>query len=139
MSLSTWFRDYLFIPLGGSQRGARRTVANLVVTMFLAGLWHGAAWTFVVWGLVHGAFLAGHAVLRRAGPDAAQRRPLNRIAHLRRRLRRVRHLPLAEPSGRRRRALLDGGPPRPRPGDPRLHALLPVQFGLADRRRCSSS
>ena len=67
MSLSAWFRDYLFIPLGGSQRGATRTVRNLVVTMFLAGLWHGAAWTFVVWGLVHGLFLGSHAVLRRAG------------------------------------------------------------------------
>jgi alginate O-acetyltransferase complex protein AlgI len=67
MSLSSWFRDYLFIPLGGSQRGSKRTVLNLVVTMFLAGLWHGAAWTFVVWGLVHGLFLGGHAVLRRAG------------------------------------------------------------------------
>ncbi len=67
MSLSSWFRDYLFIPLGGSRRGAKRTVANLVVTMFLAGLWHGAAWTFVVWGLVHGTFLGGHAVLRRLG------------------------------------------------------------------------
>ena len=67
MSLSSWFRDYLFIPLGGSRLGAKRTVANLVVTMFLAGLWHGAAWTFVVWGLVHGFFLAGHAVLRKAG------------------------------------------------------------------------
>src|SRR5579884_3295457 len=67
MSLSSWFRDYLFIPLGGSQRSARRTVLNLVVTMFLAGLWHGAAWTFVVWGLVHGFFLGSHAVLRRAG------------------------------------------------------------------------
>jgi alginate O-acetyltransferase complex protein AlgI len=67
MSLSSWFRDYLFIPLGGSQRGAKRTVVNLVVTMFLAGLWHGAAWTFVVWGLVHGLFLGTHAVLRRVG------------------------------------------------------------------------
>jgi alginate O-acetyltransferase complex protein AlgI len=67
MSLSSWFRDYLFIPLGGSQRGAARTVRNLVITMFLAGLWHGAAWTFVVWGLVHGLFLGSHAVLRRAG------------------------------------------------------------------------
>ncbi len=67
ISLSSWFRDYLFIPLGGSQRGARRTVLNLMLTMFLAGLWHGAAWTFVVWGLVHGVFLAGHAVLRKAG------------------------------------------------------------------------
>ena len=67
ISLSSWFRDYLFIPLGGSQRGPTRTVGNLVVTMFLAGLWHGAGWTFVVWGLVHGLFLGSHAVLRRAG------------------------------------------------------------------------
>src|SRR5207248_1300785 len=67
MSLSSWFRDYLFIPLGGSQRGAKRTVLNLVVTLFLAGLWHGAAWTFVVWGLVHGTFLGGHAVLKKRG------------------------------------------------------------------------
>ena len=67
MSLSSWFRDYLFIPLGGSQRGAKRTLLNLVLTMFLAGLWHGAAWTFVVWGLIHGLFLGSHAVLRRAG------------------------------------------------------------------------
>jgi alginate O-acetyltransferase complex protein AlgI len=67
MSLSAWFRDYLFIPLGGSRRGPLRTTLNLVVTMFLAGLWHGAAWTFAVWGLVHGALLGGHAVLRRTG------------------------------------------------------------------------
>ena len=67
MSLSAWFRDYLFIPLGGSRRGPRRTVVNLVLTMFLAGLWHGAAWTFVVWGLVHGAALGIHGVLKRAG------------------------------------------------------------------------
>jgi alginate O-acetyltransferase complex protein AlgI len=67
MSLSAWFRDYLFIPLGGSRRGAKRTVMNLVITMFLAGLWHGAAWTFVVWGLVHGAALGIHGVLKRAG------------------------------------------------------------------------
>ena len=78
MSLSFWFRDYLFIPLGGSQQGTRRTIRNLVITMFLAGLWHGAAWTFVVWGLVHGAFLAGHAVFRRVGltPSSAA---LNRL------------------------------------------------------------
>ena len=67
MSLSSWFRDYLFIPLGGSRGGALKTVRNLVITMFLAGLWHGAAWTFVVWGLLHGLFLAVHAVLRKAG------------------------------------------------------------------------
>jgi alginate O-acetyltransferase complex protein AlgI len=67
MSLSSWFRDYLFIPLGGSRRGVSRTVLNLFATMFLAGLWHGAAWTFVIWGLLHGVFLAAHAVLRKAG------------------------------------------------------------------------
>jgi alginate O-acetyltransferase complex protein AlgI len=78
MSLSSWFRDYLFIPLGGSQRGARRTILNLVVVMFLAGLWHGAAWTFVVWGLVHGTFLGGHAVLRRLGLTPANL-ALNRL------------------------------------------------------------
>jgi alginate O-acetyltransferase complex protein AlgI len=67
MSLSSWFRDYLFIPLGGSREGTGRTVRNLFVTMFLVGLWHGAAWTFIVWGLVHGAYLGGHALLRRVG------------------------------------------------------------------------
>src|SRR5438477_333028 len=67
MSLSAWFRDYLFIPLGGSRRGPRRTVVNLVITMFLAGLWHGAAWTFVVWGLVHGVLLGTHGLLRKLG------------------------------------------------------------------------
>jgi alginate O-acetyltransferase complex protein AlgI len=67
MSLSAWFRDYLFIPLGGSRRGPLRTTINLVLTMFLAGLWHGAAWTFVVWGLVHGALLGIHGLLRKAG------------------------------------------------------------------------
>jgi alginate O-acetyltransferase complex protein AlgI len=67
MSLSAWIRDYIFIPLGGSRRRMRRTVVNLTVTMFLAGLWHGAAWTFVVWGLLHGLYLGAHAVLRRRG------------------------------------------------------------------------
>ena len=67
MTLSSWFRDYLFIPLGGSRQGTKRTVFNLVLTMFLVGLWHGAAWTFVVWGLVNGLYLGGHAVFRKAG------------------------------------------------------------------------
>jgi alginate O-acetyltransferase complex protein AlgI len=63
ISLSTWFRDYLYIPLGGSRGSAGRTYANLVTVFFLCGLWHGAAWSFVVWGLFHGAFL----VIERAG------------------------------------------------------------------------
>jgi len=67
MSLSFWLRDYLYIPLGGNQGSAGRTVGNLALVMFLGGLWHGAAWTFVVWGLYHGALLAGHSVLRRRG------------------------------------------------------------------------
>lgn len=63
ISLSTWFRDYLYIPLGGNRAGAVRTYRNLLIVFFLVGLWHGASWTFVVWGLYHGAFL----VLERAG------------------------------------------------------------------------
>ena len=67
MSLSYWLRDYLYFPLGGSHGGRWRTARNLVVTMFLGGLWHGAAWTFVVWGLFHGGLLAAHARLRHLG------------------------------------------------------------------------
>ncbi len=57
ISLSTWFRDYLYIPLGGNRCGPNRTWVNLMVVFFLCGLWHGASWTFVVWGLWHGLFL----------------------------------------------------------------------------------
>jgi len=57
ISLSTWFRDYLYIPLGGNRKGKTRTYINLLIVFFLCGLWHGAAWTFVVWGLWHGMFL----------------------------------------------------------------------------------
>jgi alginate O-acetyltransferase complex protein AlgI len=57
ISLSNWFRDYVYIPLGGSQKGRVRTLINLILTMLLSGLWHGAAWTFVIWGLYHGALL----------------------------------------------------------------------------------
>jgi len=60
VSLSTWLRDYLYIPLGGNRKGARRTYINLMATMLLGGLWHGAAWTFVIWGGLHGVFLAIH-------------------------------------------------------------------------------
>ncbi len=58
VSLSTWLRDYLYVSLGGNRRGAVRTRLNLLVTMVLGGLWHGAAWNFVLWGLWHGAGLA---------------------------------------------------------------------------------
>lgn len=58
ISLSTWLRDYLYIPLGGNRRGPVRTYINLIVTMLLGGLWHGAGWGFVVWGGLHGLYLA---------------------------------------------------------------------------------
>jgi alginate O-acetyltransferase complex protein AlgI len=67
MSLSFWLRDYLFIPLGGSREGRWRTLRNLGITMFLGGLWHGAAWTFVIWGLLHGLFLIVHNVAKQVG------------------------------------------------------------------------
>lgn len=57
ISLSNWLRDYLYIPLGGNRKGARRTYINLSLTMLLGGLWHGAAWTFVVWGALQGLYL----------------------------------------------------------------------------------
>jgi alginate O-acetyltransferase complex protein AlgI len=57
ISLSTWLRDYLYIPLGGNRKGEARTYANLAIVMLLGGLWHGAAWTFVIWGAIHGAML----------------------------------------------------------------------------------
>ena len=57
ISLSSWFRDYLYVPLGGNRVSGARTYVNLVTVFFLCGLWHGASWTFVVWGLFHGFFL----------------------------------------------------------------------------------
>lgn len=57
ISLSQWLRDYLYVSLGGNRRGEVRTLVNLVVTMFLGGLWHGASWMFVIWGLLHGFYL----------------------------------------------------------------------------------
>ena len=60
ISLSTWLRDYLYIPLGGNRRGPARTYLNLLITMLLGGLWHGAAWNFVLWGAWQGAGLMVH-------------------------------------------------------------------------------
>jgi len=57
MSLSRWFRDYLYIPLGGNRHGAAKTYRNLCIVFVLTGFWHGANWTFLVWGLYHGALL----------------------------------------------------------------------------------
>jgi D-alanyl-lipoteichoic acid acyltransferase DltB (MBOAT superfamily) len=69
ISLSTWLRDYLYVPLGGNRGGAWRTYRNLLLTMLLGGLWHGAAWNFVLWGGYHGLGLAAHRAFaaRRAG------------------------------------------------------------------------
>ena len=67
MTLSNFLRDYLYIPLGGSRQGEARRYGNLLVTMLLGGLWHGASWTFVIWGGLHGAFLAVNHVWRRTG------------------------------------------------------------------------
>lgn len=69
VSLSSWLRDYLYIPLGGNRRGSGRTYANLLTTMFLGGLWHGANWTFVIWGLIHGVYLAAHKLILGRGKE----------------------------------------------------------------------
>ena len=70
ISLSTFLRDYLYIPLGGNRFGAGRAMLNLVIVMFIGGLWHGAAWTFVVWGLLHGSYLAIERLLKSRFGDA---------------------------------------------------------------------
>jgi alginate O-acetyltransferase complex protein AlgI len=64
ISLSTWLRDYLFIPLGGSRGSGWKTSRNLLITLTLGGLWHGASWNFVLWGILHGAYLSVHRVFR---------------------------------------------------------------------------
>ena len=65
ISLSTWLRDYLYIPLGGNRRGPTRTHVNLMLTMLLGGLWHGAAWNFVLWGAFHGLILILYRLFER--------------------------------------------------------------------------
>ena len=65
ISLSTWFRDYLYFPLGGSRHGRLKTYRNYLIVFLVSGLWHGAEWTFVVWGGIHGAFLVVEDLLRR--------------------------------------------------------------------------
>jgi D-alanyl-lipoteichoic acid acyltransferase DltB (MBOAT superfamily) len=66
ITLSTWLRDYLYIPLGGSRHGPARTYVNLMTTMLLGGLWHGAGWTWVVWGAIHGGVLSFERAIRLA-------------------------------------------------------------------------
>ena len=81
MSLSHWFRDYLYIPLGGSRHGLARHALNLLIVMLAVGLWHGANWTFVLWGTLHGALLAAHAGYRRLfHRDSRPGTPIGRVA-----------------------------------------------------------
>jgi D-alanyl-lipoteichoic acid acyltransferase DltB (MBOAT superfamily) len=79
MTLSRWLRDYLYIPLGGNRKGRIRTYVNLLVTMLLGGLWHGAAWTFVVWGGIHGVGLSVERALGGIRPASAATRWLARL------------------------------------------------------------
>jgi alginate O-acetyltransferase complex protein AlgI len=79
ISLSTWLRDYVYIPLGGNRQGTAKTYRNLMITMFLGGLWHGAAWHFIAWGVFHGVLLCVHraaepllASLRSIGAASSQ-------------------------------------------------------------------
>jgi D-alanyl-lipoteichoic acid acyltransferase DltB (MBOAT superfamily) len=67
MTLSRWLRDYVYIPLGGSRLGESRTLVNIFATFLLGGLWHGAAWTFVIWGAMHGGALIAHRLWKNAG------------------------------------------------------------------------
>jgi alginate O-acetyltransferase complex protein AlgI len=71
ISLSRWLRDYLYIPLGGNRHGALMTYRNLMLTMLLGGLWHGASWNFVIWGGYHGALLSIERLLRGNRPETA--------------------------------------------------------------------
>ncbi len=77
ISLSTWFRDYLYIPLGGNRAGKARTYLNLLITFVVSGLWHGAAWTFLIWGLIHGVF---SVVTRELERSAFYREKVPRLA-----------------------------------------------------------
>jgi alginate O-acetyltransferase complex protein AlgI len=77
MSLSSWFRDYLYVPLGGNRGSSASMYRNLVTVFFLCGLWHGASWNFVIWGLFHGVFL----VIERLGLAAAIKRLASPLRH----------------------------------------------------------
>ncbi|RUM40775.1 MAG: MBOAT family protein [Desulfobulbus sp.] len=76
ISLSTWLKEYLYFPLGGNRKGQTRTAFNLVIVMFLGGLWHGASWNFIVWGLLHGSLLGLERSMGRRAFYFRLRRPL---------------------------------------------------------------
>ena len=120
MTLSQFLRDYLYIPLGGNRRGRVLRYVNLMITMLLGGLWHGAAWTFVVWGALHGVYLCINHAWNNYGPAIAPRfAPLADIAALRsdvpRRRRRLGVLPRRQPGVGAVRAVEDG---RSQPASP---------------------
>jgi alginate O-acetyltransferase complex protein AlgI len=81
LSLSSWLREYLYIPLGGNRFGEWRTYRNLFIVMFLGGLWHGAAWTYAAWGMAHGVLLAAERALG-IGTKAEPRRPIRGLAEI---------------------------------------------------------
>src|SRR6185436_2150738 len=74
LSLSAWFRDYLYIPLGGNRVSAPRQYRNLITVFFLCGLWHGASWNFVIWGLWHGTFLVIERITSNPGDRGVRRK-----------------------------------------------------------------
>ena len=142
ITLSTWLRDYLYIPLGGNRGGRGRTTRNLMLTMLLGGLWHGAGWTFVLWGGLHGAALVGRARARRppaprsaCGPGATPPGPAcwRRFADLP--LRRLRLGLLPRRHGRRRRSPCSPGwspasGASATPSRPTLLALVALGIGI---------
>jgi alginate O-acetyltransferase complex protein AlgI len=79
ISLSTWFREYLYIPLGGNRRGVVRTYINLFIVFFVTGLWHGAGWNFIIWGMMHGVFMVLERMFLGKYLDANPYKILNHI------------------------------------------------------------
>ena len=82
ISLSTWLKDYLYIPLGGNRGGMVRTNINLMATMLLGGLWHGASWNFVLWGGLHGFYLILNKIIRRYKAQRKSRRVINYLYNM---------------------------------------------------------
>lgn len=82
ITLGTWFRDYLYIPLGGSRRGKWRTVRNKLIVFFCTGLWHGAGWTYILWGLWHGVLVSGEGLLKAPIEKLHQKRGGRVVMHV---------------------------------------------------------
>ena len=82
ISLSAWFRDYLYIPLGGSRRGKWTTVRNKLIVFFCTGLWHGAGWTYILWGLWHGVLVSGEGLLKAPIEKLRQKRGGRIVMHV---------------------------------------------------------